>query len=111
MTSGGSISFTATARDASNQIIQTRNISFYNMSSFSAYPNPSSDEISLDLPQELEFEVMLVDLRNGIKYGFPMNLGSDRKIDLSSIPNGEYSVIISFEGKVVAEKKIILERK
>jgi hypothetical protein len=111
MTSGGSISFTATALDASNQIIQTRNISFYNMSSFSAYPNPSSDEISLDLPQELEFEVMLVDLRNGIKYGFPMNLGSDRKIDLSSIPNGEYSVIVSFEGKVVAEKKIILERK
>lgn len=111
MTSGGSISFTATARDASNQVIQTRNISFYNMSSFSAHSNPSSDEIFLDLPPELEFEVILVDLRNGTKYGFYMNQESDRGINLSNIPNGEYSVIVNFEGKVVAEKKIIVDRK
>jgi hypothetical protein len=111
MTSGGSISFTATARDASNQIIQTRNISFYNMSSFSAYPNPSSDEISLDLPKELEFEVYLIDLRNGTKYGFQTKQISEGVISIGNIPNGEYLIVVNHDGKPVAEQKLIIQRK
>jgi hypothetical protein len=76
-----------------------------------AYPNPSSDEISLDLPQELEFEVYLIDLRNGTKYGFQTKQTSGGVISIGNIPNGEYLIVVNHDGKPVAEQKLIIQRK
>lgn len=108
MTSGGSIGFTVTARNGSNQIIQTKNISFYNLGGFSVYPNPSSEIINLELPNELDFEVELVYLKNENSFQYSLASGKEKTININTLPRGDYLLKILFEGKVIHEKRILI---
>ncbi|SEG27506.1 hypothetical protein [Algoriphagus boritolerans] len=66
MVSGGSISFSLTARNGST-VLSTRNVSFFNFGSFSLYPNPSSNKLAIDLNPDLKFDLVLQGLDSKIK--------------------------------------------
>lgn len=109
MTSGASISFDVKARNSSNQVISSRSVTFYNFGSFMVYPNPSHGMVKVDLNPDLTFEYDLVSMKE-MRSVSCATIDKDGGIDLSSVSPGEYVLRILFEGKVVAEQRIIISK-
>lgn len=109
MTSGGNISFLVTAKNGSTTLA-TRNVAFYNYGSFMIYPNPADNELSIELNAELEFSITLTSLdRSGESITLNQFKG-DNKIDTSGLKNGEYSMRIFHDGKLIHQQHLLIKR-
>jgi hypothetical protein len=82
MVSGGSISFSLTARNGTT-VLATRNVSFFNFGSFSLYPNPSSNKLAIDLNPDLKFDLVLQGLDSKIKSEI-FKYSGGQEIDISA---------------------------
>ncbi len=109
MTSGGSISFDVKARNSSNQVIASRSVTFYNFGSFLVYPNPSQGLVRVDVNPDLTFEYDLVGMKE-MRSVSRSTIGKDGGVDFTSVPPGEYVLRVLFEGKVVGEQRIIINK-
>ncbi|WP_155847193.1 T9SS type A sorting domain-containing protein [Algoriphagus marincola] len=108
MVSGGSISFKITARNGST-ILSTRNVSFFNFGSFKVYPNPSSEELTIDLSKDMTFDLLIQGIDANSKSEISGYRGGE-KIDISDLPKGDYILKISFEGKMIHQERLILSK-
>lgn len=108
MISGGSISFLITAKNGST-ILSTRNVSFFNFGSFSLFPNPSSNKLSIDLNKDLIFEVSIQSINSKIKTDYMDYKGGDQ-IDVSHLPSGDYIVTIYYQGKALNQERLLISK-
>ncbi len=108
MVSGGSISFSITARNGST-ILSTRNVSFFNFGSFSLFPNPSSSKLTIDLNRNLKFDLVFQSVNSNIKSEVLGYTGSE-EIDISSMPKGDYILLVLYEGKIVHQDRFEISK-
>jgi hypothetical protein len=108
MTSGGSISFSVTAKNGSTTLA-SRNVTFYNLGSFMVYPNPSATSLSVDLNEDLEFGLVLESLDGSTKREVSKYKGGSA-IDISDLKSGDYVISIYFEGKLVNRQRVIVSK-
>ena len=72
------------------------------------YPNPSTGSFSIDLNEEIPFDIVLAPLEGGKKYEKINHLGKGI-IDTSTLKPGEYSLIILHEGQVVNQQHVLIK--
>ncbi|MBA4299966.1 MAG: T9SS C-terminal target domain-containing protein [Cyclobacterium sp.] len=108
MVSGGSISFSLTARNGTT-VLATRNVSFFNFGSFSLYPNPSSNKLAIDLNPDLKFDLVLQGLDSKIKSEI-FKYSGGQEIDISALPKGDYILQIIYEGKIIHQARFIVSK-
>ncbi len=108
MPSGGSISFSVSAKNGSTTLA-TRDVTFYNLGSFMVFPNPSTNEFKIDLNKELTFTVVLQSLDFQVKKEIKEYAGG-KSIDVSGLKSGDYSLSIYFEGKPVSKQRIFISK-
>jgi hypothetical protein len=108
MTSGGSISFSVTARNGSTTL-STRNVTFHNFGSFRTYPNPSTTSLAVDLNQELDFGIVIESFDGSFKREVPKYKGGSA-IDISDLEAGDYVLSIFFEGKLIHKRRVLVSR-
>ncbi|MDP3641562.1 MAG: T9SS type A sorting domain-containing protein [Bacteroidota bacterium] len=109
MPSGGSISFSVTAKNGSTTI-GTRSVTFYNYGSFMVFPNPTTTEFKIDLNKELPFTVLLQSFDGQAKKEIKDYSGG-KSIDVSGLKPGDYSISIYHEGKQVSKQRLIISKK
>lgn len=109
MPSGGSISFSVTAKNGST-IIATRSVTFYNYGSFMVFPNPATSEFKIDLNNELPFTILLQSF-DGQEKKEIKDYSGGKPIDVSGLKPGDYSVSIYHEGKQVSKQRLIISKK
>lgn len=108
VSSVASISFKITARNGST-VLSTRNVSFFNFGSFKVYPNPSSEELTIDLSEEMTFDLLIQGIDTNSKSEISGYRGGE-KIDISDLTKGDYILQISFEGKMIHQERLILSK-
>lgn len=108
MTSGGSISFSVTAKNGSTTLA-TRMLTFYNFGSFMVYPNPSATSLSIDLNEDLEFGLILESLDGSTKREVSKYKGGST-IDISDLKAGDYALSIFFEGKLLHKQRVLISK-
>lgn len=108
MVSGGSISFSITARNGTT-VLSTRNVSFFNFGSFRLYPNPSSSELTIDLSKDMMFDLIIQGIDTSVKAEILGHRGGD-KIDISSLPKGDYILSVSYEGKTIHQDRLMVSK-
>jgi len=102
--SGGSISFLITAKNGATTLA-SRNVSFFNFGSFRLYPNPSSSKFTIDLSEELRFNLSIESLNSKFRMEVKDYQGGN-EVDISQLESGEYIINISYEGKVVKQERL-----
>jgi hypothetical protein len=108
MLSGGSISFKITARNGTS-VLAARNVSFFNFGSFNLYPNPSTNELSIDLSKEMMFDLIIHGVDSNLKAEIFRYKGGD-KIDISTLPKGDYILLVIYEGKVIHQDRFVVSK-
>ncbi len=106
MSSGGSISFLVTAKNGSTTLA-TRNVTFYNFGSFMVYPNPSATSLSVDLNENLEFDLVLESFDGSTKREIPKYKGGST-IDIFDLKAGDYALSIFFERKLIYKQRVLI---
>lgn len=107
MLSGGSISFNVTAYGNAGQLAQ-RTIAFYNNGSFRVSPNPASATLSVDLNKERNYTLVLQSLDG--QESKHTTICGDQTIDVSMLKNGDYSLGIYSEGKLLNRQRVIIKK-
>ncbi len=108
MTSGSSISFLITAKNSSNQVIGTRNVSYYNYGSYMAYPNPTTSSFEIDVIEGVELDIVVFD-ENKQKLKEIKGYKAKSKVDVSKWKRGNYFLHIYQDSKHVKEQRIKID--
>lgn len=109
MPSGGSISFSVTAKNGPTTI-GTRSVTFYNYGSFMVFPNPTTSEFKIDLNKDLPFTILLQSF-DGQEKKEIKDYSGGKPIDVSGLKPGDYSVSIYHEGKSISKQRLIISKK
>ena len=75
---------------------------------FDMYPNPASNNVTVNLVDGLNnVFVELVDMQGRLIVSYNNVTGTSMKVDLSSVSNGVYFIRVSSEGTIQTEKLIV----
>jgi hypothetical protein len=72
---------------------------------FKVYPNPSDGRISIDVPKEGEYKILVADLNGKLVYSTLKNLSLLSEFELD-LPNGTYIITITDDGGRMGSEKV-----
>jgi len=78
-------------------------------------PNPAKELIDISFNSAIKgnSEIKLIDISGAIQSVSPCNVSlgaNSRTIDISSLPSGTYTVIVTLEGEIIVSEKVIIKR-
>ena len=81
------------------------NIDFEEIDEFKIYPNPTSDMLYLELTNMIPLSIKVVDIL-GAQTILKIN-DFDNHLDVSSLKNGAYFIIVELESSIITKKFIV----
>lgn len=108
MPSGNSVAFKIEARNSSNQLLETRSVSYYNFGSFAAFPNPATTEFRIDVLENEELEIIAFK-ENNAKAVTAFKYCSEESIDVSHWEKGAYILHIYHKKELVRTERLIVQ--
>lgn len=106
MQSGNYVSFKIYARNARNDTLAVRNVTYYNYGTFSLYPNPSSSTISIKSEYKGIMDMEIIPLNTTSKI-LKFKVSSDEKAEIKELPRGEYLIVVRIGDDVVLESRLL----
>ncbi|HLT71946.1 MAG TPA: T9SS type A sorting domain-containing protein [Cyclobacteriaceae bacterium] len=108
MPSGGSVAFSIEAKNSSNQVLEVRNVSYYNFGSLAAFPNPASSTFKIDVLENEELEIIAFREGNN-KAESEFRYCSKESVDVSQWERGTYILHIYHRNKLVKIERLIVQ--
>ncbi len=106
MQAGNILTFRVYARNAANDTLAIRNVTYYNFGSFLLYPNPSNSTLSIKTEYQGALDVEIISLSTERKKSFGQVTGNE-SMDITDLPKGEYLVIVWVKGERVLETRLV----
>jgi len=106
MQSGNYVSFKIYARNARNDTLAVRNVTYYNYGTFSLYPNPSSSTISIKSDYKGIMDMEIIPLNTTSKI-LTFKVSSDEKAEIKDLPRGEYLIVVRIGDDIVLESRLL----
>jgi len=107
MPSGSSVNFNISSYCGGSGFT-SRTVTFYHFGSFLTYPNPSSDELTLDTGIDLEFTAELVSERSLRKIR-QHSFTEKWQIDVNGLEKGNYIVRLFYEEQLLRTQRIVIK--
>lgn len=106
MQAGNILTFRIYARNASNDTLAIRNVTYYNFGNILLYPNPSNSALSIKTEYQGALDVEIISLSTERKKSFAQISGNEI-MDITDLPKGEYLVIVRVKGESVLESRLV----
>jgi hypothetical protein len=106
MQAGNNLTFRVYARNAANDTLAIRNVTYYNFGNFLLYPNPNNSSLGIKTEYQGTLDVEIISLSTEKKKSFDQVTGNE-KMDITDLPKGEYLVIVWVKGERVLESRLV----
>ena len=108
MPSGNAVAFRIEARNGSNQLLETRNVSYYNYGTFAAFPNPTTAEFKIDVLENEELDIIAF-RENNTKAVTTLKYCAKESVDVSQWEKGTYILHIYHRKELVKTERLIVQ--
>jgi len=108
MPSGNSVAFKIEAKNSSSQVIEVRNVAYYNFGSFAAFPNPTTAEFKIDVLENEELEIIAFRESN-TKAVTALKYCAKESVDVSQWEKGTYILHIYHHKELVKTERLVVQ--